>query len=171
MSPMLEMLRDLIAHKGHADAALLGAIRTNNAAAADPEVRELLHHMLIANRFWLLTITGAPFEFENESIPATSFDALIQRYSSTHDEESAWAAASTGADLARIVDSPVIPGRRCSVAQALMQVCMHSQGHRAQCAKLLRRHGGVPPTTDFILWLTTRPAPEWTVTAAALGSE
>ena len=58
MSCMLEMLRDLIAHKGHANAAVLAAIRQNEAAASDPELFELLHHILLANRFWLLSVLG-----------------------------------------------------------------------------------------------------------------
>jgi hypothetical protein len=58
---ILQMLRDLIAHKGYANAALREAIRQNAAASSDPALRELLHHILIANRFWLLTIlTKAP---------------------------------------------------------------------------------------------------------------
>ncbi len=68
---MLEMMRDLIAHKGHANAALLNAVGPNAAAAADPELRELLHHILLANRFWLLTVTGQPFPFLKKS-PASS---------------------------------------------------------------------------------------------------
>ena len=35
---------------------------------------------------------------------------------------------------------------------------MHSHGHRAQIAKIYRRLGGVPPMTDFILWVATRRA-------------
>jgi len=153
---MLEMLRDLVAHKGHANAALLASIQQNDSAAADPELRELLHHVLIANRFWLLTVLGLPFVFEDESRPSSSSDALMQRYRRTQEQESTWLAAATDADLARVLESPLIPGGSCSVAQALMQVCLHSHGHRAQCAKLLRRHGSVPPNTDFILWLATR---------------
>ena len=160
---MLGMLRDLVAHNGHANAAVLGAIRQNDAAASDPELRELLHHILVANRFWLLTILGLPFVFEDESRPSSSFDELIQRYGRTHEQQSAWLAAATEHDLARVLESALIPGGKCSVAQELMQVCMHSHGHRAQCAKLLRRHGGVPPMTDFILWLETRPTAEWAV--------
>jgi uncharacterized damage-inducible protein DinB len=68
--------------------------------------------------------------------------------------------AATEADLARSLEDDQIPHGRCSVAQAFVQVCLHSQGHRAQAAKLLRRHGGVPPATDFILWLATRSRPE-----------
>ena len=160
---MLGMLRDLIAHNGHANAAVLGATRQNDAAASDPELCELLHHILVANRFWLLTVLGLPFVFEDESRPSSSFDVLIQRYRRTHEQQSAWLAAATEADLARMMDNALIPGGKCSVAQALMQVCMHSHGHRAQCAKLLRRHGGLPPTTDFILWLETRRIAEWAV--------
>ena len=158
---MLEMLRDLVAHKGHANAAVLASIRQNEAAVADRELRELLQHVLIANRFWLLTVLGLPFVFEAESRPSSSFDALIQRYCSTQEQESTWLAAATEADLARVLENALIPGGTCSVSQALLQACMHSHGHRAQCAKLFRRHGGVPPMTDFIVWLAGRPTAEW----------
>ena len=168
---MLEMLRDLVAHKGHANAAVLGAIRQNHAAASDPELCELLHHVLIANRFWLLTVLELPFVFEDESRPSSSFGALIQRYCSTQEQESTWLAGATEADLGRVLESPLIPGGKCSVSQAFMQVCMHSHGHRAQCAKLFRRHGGVPPMTDFILWLASRPTAEWAVPLAAGGDD
>ena len=154
---MLEMLRDLVAHKGHANAALLSAIRQNPAAASDPELRELLHHILLANRFWLLTVLGLPFIHEDEARPSPSFDALIHRYGSTQAQEVAWLETATDGDLARTLEDALIPNGTCSVSQAFMQVCLHSHGHRAQCAKLLRRHGGVPPPTDFILWLASRP--------------
>ena len=158
---MLEMLRDLIAHKGHANAELLAAIRSNGAAAIDPEVGELLHHVLLANRFWLLAVLGLPFVADDESQRAPSFDALVERYRSSQEQEHAWLAAATEADLARRLEHPLIPGGSCSVSQAWMQVCLHSHGHRAQCAKLLRRHDGVPPIADFILWLPARASAEW----------
>lgn len=158
---MLEMLRELIAHKGHANAALLTAIRQSPNAASDPEVWELLHHILLANRFWLLTVLGLPFVHEDEARPSSSLDALNLRYGTTQAQETAWLDTATEGDLARILEDALIPNGKCSVAQAFMQVCMHSHGHRAQCAKLLRRHGGAPPAMDFILWLTTRPRAEW----------
>ena len=158
---MLQMLRDLIAHKGFADAALLKAIGQHEAAAADPEVRDLLHHILLANRFWLMSMLGQPFVLEEESHPAASFDALVRRFATTHADESAWLTAATVADLERTLKNPLIPGGECSIGQALVQVCLHSHGHRAQAAKLLRRRGGTPPPNDFILWLTHRRAAEW----------
>ncbi len=159
---MLQMLRDLVAHKGHANAVMLRAIQQDQAAASDPVLWALLHHILLANRFWLLAVRGLPFAHDDEARVSGSFDALIQRYSSTQGEEAAWLDAATEHDLARMLDDPRIPNGGCSVSQAFMQVCLHSHGHRAQCAKLLRQHGSVPPPTDFILWLADRPAATWT---------
>ena len=155
---MLEMLRDLVAHKGHANAALLNAIRQNGTAASDPELWELLHHILLANRFWLLTVLGLPFIHEEEARTSSSFETLIQRYASTQAQETAWLETATERDLTRTLENALIPNGKCSVSQALMQVCLHSHGHRSQCATLLRQHGSVPPPADFILWLTSRPS-------------
>ena len=154
---MLAMLRDLVAHKGHANAALLHAVRGNGAAVADRELWDLLHHILLANRFWLLAILESPFVLDVEARPSASFDALVVRFASLQDQEETWLAAATAADLARMLVDEQIPGGTCSVAQAVMQVCLHSHGHRAQAAKMLRHLGGEPPPTDFILWLADRP--------------
>jgi uncharacterized damage-inducible protein DinB len=163
MRAMLQMLRDLVDHKGHANAALLDVIRRTPDAASDPEVLELLHHILLANRFWLLAVLGSPFVLEHESRAAESFAALVGRYARTQSQEAAWFATATTADLERTLSGPLIPSGECSVAQAYMQVCLHSHGHRAQAAKLIRRHGAIPPATDFILWLAKRPAAEWSI--------
>jgi uncharacterized damage-inducible protein DinB len=156
MARMLAILRDLVAHKGHANAALLQAVRQNDSAASDPEIRQLFDHMLLANRFWLQTINGLPFAVADEAHRASSFDAMSERYESIRAQEIAWLGVATEEDLTRTLENPMIPGGKCSVAQAFLQVCLHSHGHRAQCAKLLRQHGGVPPPTDFILWLASR---------------
>jgi uncharacterized damage-inducible protein DinB len=163
---MLDMLRDLVAHKGHANAALLNAVRRNAAAVADRELWDLLHHVLLANRFWLLAILESPFVLDDEARPSPSFDALITRFASLQDQEGRWLAAAAAADLERMLVNEHIPNGTCSVAQALLQVCLHSHGHRSQCAKLLRRHGGAPPPSDFIAWLTTRPRADWTGASA-----
>jgi uncharacterized damage-inducible protein DinB len=165
---MRDMLRDLVAHKGHANAALLKAIRESGPALSDPDLWDLLHHILLANRFWLLIIKGVPFLLDHESRPAESFTALIRRYGRTQMEESAWFDTAVDADLVRMIEHPHIPNGRCSVSEALLQVCLHSHGHRAQCATRLRQHGVAPPQMDFILWLKTRPIAEWELD---LGSE
>ena len=156
---MLQMIRDLMAHKEHANALMLSAIREHPQASRDPEILELLHHILVSNRFWTLRCLGLPFDRDKETIVPSTLVELIATYDATQQLEAEWMAGATDAELARAIDSPLIPGTQCTVAQALLQVCMHSQGHRAQCAKMLRRHGGTPPMTDFILWLANRGAP------------
>ena len=66
-------------------------------------------------------------------------------------------------DLSRPVDTPLFKDFHPSVQEALLQVVMHSQAHRAQCATRLRVLGGKPPTTDFILWVKQHPEPVWSV--------
>lgn len=153
---MLVMLRDLVAHNGPANVALLAAIRDKAAATADVEILDLLNHVLLANRFWLVTVLDQAFDYPHESRQAASLAELSQRYEASHEQQSAWLASASDAANARTLANPLIPGEQCSVAQAFMQVCMHSHGHRAQLAKLLRRHGTVPPQTDFIGWLAQR---------------
>jgi uncharacterized damage-inducible protein DinB len=158
---MLVMLQDLIQHKGYANASLLKAIRQHEPAAQDLELRKLLHHIILANRFWLCLIRGLPFALEEESQVPDSLAAIAALYQETHAQEVEWIAQAQEAELARLVETPFIPGQSYTVAQALMQVCMHSHGHRAQCATRLRLLGGTPPNMDFILWLKERPAPNW----------
>ena len=99
---MLQMLRDFVDHKGHANAALLTAIRQNASAASDPELWELLHHILLANRFWLLSVRELPFVLEDESRPAPSLSALVERYARTQAQEAMWLDTATAADLERL---------------------------------------------------------------------
>ncbi len=158
---MLGMFRDLVQHKAWASAALLSAIRQSETASDDEPLRTLLHHIILANRFWLFSCLGQGFDIDIESRTPESLDAIADRYRTTHTQEREWIANAVESDLACVLEDALIPGGRCSVAQAYMQVCLHSHGHRAQCAKLLRSLGGTPPATDFILWLKDRPAPDW----------
>ena len=105
---MVEMLRDLVAHKGDANAALLTAIRQHPTAASDPEPWELLHHILLAKRFWLLTVLGLPFVHEDEARSSPSFDALIQRYGNTQAQQETWLETAIEGDLARMLDDALI---------------------------------------------------------------
>ena len=156
---MLQMMRDLMAHKAYANTLMLTAIREHPDASRDPELRELLHHILVSNRFWTLTCLALPFDRSKETIVPATLDEVIATYDETQRDEKRWMARASEDEMARPIDSPLIPGARCTVGQAMMQVCMHSQGHRSQCAKMLRRLGGTPPMTDFILWLANQSAP------------
>jgi uncharacterized damage-inducible protein DinB len=154
---MLDLLRDLVGHKGHANRAILAAIRQHETAAQDSAILALLHHILVANRFWFLTFVGEPFVAERELQPPGSLDSLIEGYAALQQREEAWIEGISERDLSRVLEMPQIPGGRCTVAQGVTQVCLHCQGHRAQIASMLRALGGTPPLTDFILWVAQRP--------------
>src|SRR5262245_2806925 len=158
---MIAMLPDLIHHKGYANASLLKVIRQHETAAQDPELLKLLHHIILANRFWLRLTTGLPFVVDEESRAPESLEAVEVLDPESHEEEMEWLAQVQEPELARVLETPFIPDFSCSVAQAMMQVCLHSHGHRAQCATRLRLLGDTPPNMDFILWLKERPAPDW----------
>lgn len=158
---MLEMLRDLVAHKGYANASFLSSVQGSEDAAQDPEVCELLHHVLVSNRFWTSSILGLPFNVEEEVRSSRTLTELVDAFRKTQELEATWLEQATEADLRGAMEDARIPGGKRTVAEALIQVCLHSHGHRAQCAKLLRKHGVTPPATDFILWLTHRDKADW----------
>lgn len=158
---MLAILRDLVDHKWYANACLLTAIGRHQPAAQDDELRKLLHHILLANKFWLALSMEQAFSIEKESSVPEFLAIITGNYRKTHATESEWIAHIRETDLDRTLETPYIPGGSFSIAEGVMQVCMHSHGHRAQCATRLRQLGGNPPATDFILWLKERRAPEW----------
>ena len=158
---MHETLHDLIRHKWYANALLLSAIHEHHTAAHDKDLRKLLHHILMANRYWLLLILKSDFvEAEELPVPET-LDQLVARYKQTERDEMDYLSQFSKADADRLLQSPFLPGSSFTVDQAMAQACMHSQGHRSQCATMLRKLGGTPPPMDFIVWLKDRPAPAW----------
>ena len=157
----MQMLQDLIQHKWYANARFLGAMREPAGVSGDKQLLDLMHHILVANRFWLQLSRDVPFDLEAERRAPASLEELISNYRITYTEEDSWLAQITDSDLARQLETPYMPGRKVSVEQGIVQICMHSHGHRAQAAVRLRQLGGTPPTLDFVTWLKHRPAAEW----------
>lgn len=157
---MKKMLRDLTVHKGHANRMMMDAIGHHERARHDPEILVLLHHIMVANRFWYSMWVGEPFDLTRELPSSSSLEALLDGYGELQRREEAWIDGIAEAELDRVIETPHIPGGRCTIAEGVVQVCLHSQGHRSQLAKMLRALGGEPPMTDFILWLAqTRSRP------------
>ena len=151
---MLSTIDELIRHKWWANAGLLHAIEEHPAAAEDEELRKMLHHILVANRFWLLTILGHAFVREDEMRIPGSLSGIVKRFKENERLESEWLAKATDPDLDRTLETRSSRlGIDVSVKQALLQICMHTQGHRSQCATRLRALGGTPPGMDYVLWI------------------
>ncbi len=156
---MVEMLRSLYAHLFWADAAIFQAVR--NYAAADDALRTTLHHIVLVQRFFLSRFLDRPFDLETELVQPPTLDAFESLFRAAHAEELAIVNQLDMASLSRIVLLPHLPDAHATFAEALMQVVMHSQYHRGQCAARLRALGAKPPLTDFIVWIAGRPAPVW----------
>jgi uncharacterized damage-inducible protein DinB len=150
---MLTMIDELIRHKWWANRNLIEAIRQHSAAAEDEELRKLLHHILVSNRYWLLLCLGQPFVDEEERRVPETMGTAAERFRETERLELEWASRLNEAELGRTVEACALPGLKISVAQVIMQTCLHSQGHRAQCATRLRTLAGTPSGTDFVLWV------------------
>ena len=77
-------------------------------------------------------------------------------YKETQAQENAWLERLEESDLIRTVESPYLPNRIVAVREARMQVCLLVKGTVLKCSTRLRRLGGQPPSSDYILWLKER---------------
>src|SRR5262249_55345371 len=118
---MLAMLQDLVHHKNYANAALLDAIAKHERASDDPGLRHLLHHIILANRFWVALFLGHSFDIDNESKVPESLQAVARLYRDTYEKEIPWISGLHDLDLDRVVVTSFIPDRSFSLAQAIMQ--------------------------------------------------
>ena len=149
---MLSTIEGLVRHKAWANTNLLHAIQQHPLAAEDEELRKMLHHILVSNRFWLFTILGRTFVREDEMQIPGNLATIIERFNEIEHLESEWLSESPDLDRTLETRSSRL-GINVSVQQAILQICMHTQGHRSQCATRLRALGGTPPGTDYVLWI------------------
>lgn len=156
-------LDELYAHQEWADAEHWRAFESYPAALEDNAIRErLLHiHQVQHAFFWLLGPREESFALKKIEDFATMAD--LKQYG--REGLTLMNELAKGVDLASadIVEVPWFkPPAKITVRHALTQAAMHSHYHRGQNATRLRELGGVPPMTDFIVWLHKgQPMAEW----------
>lgn len=150
---MIPTIQSLFAHQAWADAAILKAVREQDGAFADEEIRKLLHHIATVQRFFLSRFTGDPFDMEQAQKAPATMEEMEKRFDEAHRGGIDYAGRLNEAELDRTIDFPRAPEFHPAIRDALMQVVMHSEHHRAQCAARLRALGAKPPATDYILWV------------------
>ena len=159
---MLAFLRDLLAHAEWANAVFFHA--WNKSPARDhEEMRNRVGHIIGVQQGFLSVLRGEQPGGPPGGPPPT-FDALKTRAQTVHAGLRDFAAALDADSLARSVRIPWFPEPPCniSVAEALVQVAMHTQHHRGQCMTRLKDFGGEPKNVDWIIWLwKQKPAPRW----------
>jgi uncharacterized damage-inducible protein DinB len=160
-----DWLRGLYGHQEWADAEHWRAIGTHPAAREDDAVRTRLHHIHFVQRAFLWTVGDRQQQFVPTK--AEDFATLDQLRSYAREYHEQMAPFLAGLSDARLAEQVSIvwftdPPLTITVAEALTQCAMHSHYHRGQNATRLRELGGVPPTTDLIVWQWKgRPAGTW----------
>jgi uncharacterized damage-inducible protein DinB len=160
------MLVDLYRHQEWADAELWHACEAHPDALADTALWRRLHHIHLVQQAFFAIARGADVRTLRFSKPAdyetpSELKAEAQRY---HADVVPFVAALDAEALDHCVVVPWFkePPLQLPVGQALLQAAMHSHYHRAQNATRLRELGGVPPLTDYIVWLWKgKAAPQW----------
>ena len=152
---MIEQMQALFAHMAWADTSLLKAVAAHEGAFADAELRKWLHHIVFVQRFFLSLCQQRPFDMERERQVPGAVDEMEQRFQDAHADGAAYTAHLDEPELARTIGFPVPAWKdfHPAVRDALLQVAMHSEHHRAQVAMRLRALGATPPVTDYIIWV------------------
>ena len=161
---MNQYLDELFAHQQWADAEHWRALEAHPAALADKAILErLLHIHLVQHAFlWAAGPRTSQFEFKKvEDFPVATEMKKYGRQGHA-DFQALFESVSTDW-LEEIIEIAWFkPPLKISRRHALMQAAMHSHYHRGQNATRLRELGGVPPTTDFIVWLRSgQPGAHW----------
>ena len=159
---MLSFLRDLLAHAEWANAMFLHTWGKSPARDHE-EMRQRVGHIIGVQQGFLSILRGAA-PGGPPSGPPASYDDLKARAETCHAELRDFAAGLQPEALARTVHIVWFPDPPCiiTVAEALVQVAMHTQHHRGQCMTRLKDFGGEPKNVDWIIWLwKQKPVGRW----------
>jgi uncharacterized damage-inducible protein DinB len=161
---MNSYLDELFAHQEWADAEHWRAFEAHSTALTDKALFERLHHIHLVQHAFLWITGPTTSQFEYKKLEEFSDPASLKSYArqGLADLYQRLKSVSPNAMEEIIETSWFNPPLKISRRHAFMQVAMHSHYHRAQNATRLRELGGVPPMTDFIVWLRDgKPQPHW----------
>jgi len=161
---MKQYLDELFAHQEWADAEHWRASEVHPAALADKALLDrLLHIHLVQHAFlWITGSRTAQFDLKKLEDFPVALD--MKKYAQQGNADLRGLLKSVTDDwLQEVIEIPWFqPALKLQRRHALMQAAMHSHYHRGQNATRLRELGGVPPTTDFIVWVRNgQPAARW----------
>jgi uncharacterized damage-inducible protein DinB len=159
---MLPFLRDLLAHAEWANAVFFHAW-AKSPARDHEELRTRVAHIIGVQQGFLSILRGESPEMPPNG-PPPSLEELKSRAETCHASLGAFGAGLQPETLVQTVRVPWFPDPPCvvTVAEALVQVAMHTQHHRGQCMTRLRDFGGEPKNVDWIIWLwKQKPRARW----------
>jgi len=167
----IDFLRQLLRHMEWADAEVWRAVMVHESAGADRRLRDLLMHLHLVQRLFLVVWQKQPFD-PTRGRPEFATAADLRAWAQTY-----YAEAHKFLDT---LDQPALTGEVSmpwvksletqngrtfstpTLGETIFQVTSHSTYHRGQVNARLREIGGEPPLVDFIAWAWFgRPKPEW----------
>jgi uncharacterized damage-inducible protein DinB len=150
---MLTLLRELIDHAEWANAVFFHAWEKSPARDHE-EMRRRVGHIIGVQQGFLSVLRGEAPGGPPGGPPPT-FEALKGRAQASHAGLRDFAASLDEEGLGRTIRIPWFPDPPCviTVAEAMVQVAMHTQHHRGQCMTRLQDFGGEPKDVDWIIWL------------------
>jgi uncharacterized damage-inducible protein DinB len=172
----VESLRQLLQHMEWADATVWRAVLAHNGARNDQRLRELLTHLHLVQRLFLMVWRNEPLLPIRSFGDFKEFSELRDRATSYYPEAREFLGTLAGEGLTRPILMPFVPEQEKrlgttfdipTLAETIFQVTSHSTYHRGQVNARLREVGGEPPLVDYIAWVWFgRPDPEWSQTNA-----
>jgi uncharacterized damage-inducible protein DinB len=160
---MIEHIRNLIRYEEWADAHFLQAWEQTPDAASDKEMLQRWAHVVTVQNAFFNILKGKEVTFSREDeFPPVS--QLKIRTQSNHSQLKSLIQDYSSEDLEQRVFIPWLPDRQTTLTrfEALIQIVMHTQHHRAQNMTKLQTHGGKPGVIDWIMWVFKgKPEAKW----------
>jgi uncharacterized damage-inducible protein DinB len=159
---MDEFLCDLMSYSEWANAVFFH-VWGKSPAREQEEMRTRVDHIVgVQNAFLSIFKGEGPGRLPGG--PPPTFTKLQVRAETSHADLNKFTTNLDSATLSQTIRIPWFQDPPCviTVAQALVQVAMHTQHHRGQCMTRLRDFGGEPKTVDWIIWLwQQKPRARW----------
>jgi uncharacterized damage-inducible protein DinB len=159
---VLTFVRDVLAHAEWANAVFFN-VWGKSPARDHEELRRRIDHLLAVQEGFLTVLRAEPGGRPPDG-PPPMLDDLKSRAQFCHRGLNEFAASLDEAAMSNTVRVPWFPDPPCviTIAEALVQVAMHTQHHRGQCMTRLKDYGGEPKNVDWIIWLwKQKPAARW----------
>lgn len=156
-------LQELYGHQEWADAEHWRAFESFPEALRDKAICERLLHIHQVQRAYLWMIGPRTTELTFRKLQGFASMSDLKSYARQVLKEMTETLHETSSDrMEELIEVPWFKPLKISVRHALTQAPMHSHYHRGQNATRLRELGGVPPMTDFIVWVKDgQPAAKW----------
>lgn len=152
----MTLVLPLFDHLAWADARTFAAIGTLDATAPErAEAARLYAHLAAAEHVWCSRLQGR--QPQHAVWPELSLEDARALSTASIDELRGFAAGGQE-ELARVVEYRSTTGvaGRDTVLDILLQLALHGAHHRGQIALLVRRGGGTPEPTDWIVHVRSR---------------